>query len=298
MFSLTPTKSGTGRRSLFRFRQLCASRRVSLVAGAFVLLASPQPARAWGNNAQKLVLTKAIDTLPLDLRAYFEANRPFLSQHVTDALDAISKNPAERHNHYINLDKYGRFPFNNLPREYKAALAKYGRSKLDANGLLPWEIGVYSQKLTESMRAGRWEDARINAAILAYYVTEAHDPFNTTEDFDGRLSNQTGVNERFNAHLIDRYSSFFPMRPNDATYVSDPTDFAFEMTLSAHSWLQQVLLADLRARKGLNSYNDEYYKFYNLVAPSLLHQLSDAATDVGSYWLTAWTNAGKPALPH
>jgi hypothetical protein len=29
----------------------------------------------------------------------------------------------------------------------------------------------------------------------------------------------------------------------------------------------------------------------------VIRQLSDAATEVGSYWLTAWTNAGKPALP-
>jgi len=26
--------------------------------------------------------------------------------------------------------------------------------------------------------------------------------------------------------------------------------------------------------------------------------LTDASTDVGSYWLTAWINAGKPPLPH
>jgi hypothetical protein len=30
----------------------------------------------------------------------------------------------------------------------------------------------------------------------------------------------------------------------------------------------------------------------------LIRQISDAATDVGSYWLTAWKNAGQPALPH
>jgi hypothetical protein len=35
-----------------------------------------------------------------------------------------------------------------------------------------------------------------------------------------------------------------------------------------------------------------------LSAATLIRQLSDAATDVGSYWFTAWINAGKPALPH
>jgi hypothetical protein len=30
----------------------------------------------------------------------------------------------------------------------------------------------------------------------------------------------------------------------------------------------------------------------------LIRQLSEASTDVGSYWMTAWINAGRPQLPH
>jgi len=29
----------------------------------------------------------------------------------------------------------------------------------------------------------------------------------------------------------------------------------------------------------------------------LIRQLSDASTDVGSFWLTSWKNAGQPQLP-
>jgi len=197
------------------------------------------------------------------------------------------------------LDKYGRFPYDTLPRSYKAAVTKFGKSRLDTSGLLPWEIGVYSQKLTEAMRLGHWDEAKLDAATLAFYVGEAHDPFNTTENYDGHLTAQTGINERFGTTLIERFSSFFPMRPNDASFIADPTEHAFDACLSAHSWLEIILLADRNARLEAKGYNDEYFdRFYNLVAPTLIRQLSDAATDVGSYWLTAWTNAGKPAPPH
>ena len=149
------------------------------------------------------------------------------------------------------------------------------------------------------MKLGRWDDARLNAAILADYVAEASDPFNTTDNFDGHLSAQTGINERFGTTLIDRFSSFFPMRPNDAAFISDPTDHGFESCLSAHSSLEMILLSDRNARLNAKSYDDEYFdRFYNLAAATLIRQLSDAATDVGSYWLTAWINAGRPALPH
>jgi hypothetical protein len=63
--------------------------------------------------------------------------------------------------------------------------------------------------------------------------------------------------------------------------------------------LEPVLLADRNAHLEVKAYSDEYFdRFYNQSAATLIHQLSDAATDVGSYWLTAWTNAGKPALAH
>lgn len=265
-----------------------------------ILVSLPSRLAAWGRNAHKLVVNQAIDTLPQDIRGFFESNRALLLQHVIDPLDAVAKTPAEKRNDHLYLDKYGRFPYDALPRNYKAAIEKYGKSKVQSNGLLPWQIGVYSQKLTEDLKTGHWEEAKLDAAILANYVADAHDPFSTTENFDGKLTAQAGVNERFGTTLIDRYSSFFPMRPNDAAFINDPTDHAFDVCLGSHTWLEPILLADRSAYIAGKSYsyNDEYYdRFYNQAAAILIRQLSEASTDVGSYWVTAWTNAGRPQLP-
>ncbi len=275
----------------------CAACAVALAA---LCLVAPAGAFAWGANGHKLISNKAVDTLPPELRPFFEANRNFIVQHSTDPLDALAKNPvAERRNRILLLDRYGRFPFESLPRDYKAALAKFGKARLEANGVLPWQIGVYNEKLTNALRTRNWEEVRLLAALVSHYVAEAHDPFSTTENFDGKLSGQPGVNQRFGASLVDRFSLFFPVRPNDAVYISASYhDQAFEACLTAHSWLEQILLADRRARKGLSDYTDEYYdRFYNQAGAIVIRQLTDAATDVGSYWLTAWRNAGQPALP-
>ncbi len=272
----------------------------SAAALATLCLVAPAGAFAWGANGHKLISNKAVDTLPPELRPFFEANRNFIVQHSTDPFDALAKNPvAERRNRILLLDRYGRFPFESLPRDYKAALAKFGKARLEANGVLPWQIGVYNEKLTNALRTHNWEEVRLQAALVSHYVAEAHDPFSTTENFDGKLSGQPGVNQRFGASLVDRFSLFFPVRPNDALYISASYhDQAFEACLTAHSWLEQILLADRRARKGLSDYTDEYYdRFYNQAGAIVIRQLTDAATDVGSYWLTAWRNAGQPALP-
>jgi len=266
---------------------------------ATLALLWPPNAGAWGSTGHRLIANQAADTLPPELRPFFEANRSVIMQNSLRPLNSLAKNPnAELHYHVLMLDRYGRFPFDTLPRSYKAALSKFGKNKLDANGVLPWQIGVYSEKLTNAFRARNWEEVRLNAGLLAHYVAEAHDPFNTTENLDGKLSGQAGVQLRFGNSLVDRFSTFFPVRPNDAVYIPDPTDHAFEACLSAHSWLEQILLADHRARKGLSDYTDEYYaRFYNQAGAIVVRQLSDAATDVGSYWLTAWKNAGQPPLP-
>jgi hypothetical protein len=149
-----------------------------------------------------------------------------------------------------------------------------------------------------AMRDHDWGQARLAAAYLAAYVAQSHDPFHTTENFDGHLSGQSGADVRFGSNLVDRYSLFFPMRPDDAVYLTDPTDHAFDACMSAHSRVENILLADRRAREGLSDYTDEYYdRFYNVAGAILIRQLSEASTDVGSYWLTAWINAGKPQLP-
>ena len=273
-------------------RRLSASGAILIL----ILLISMPPSFGWGENAERLITNKAVDTLPEEILPFFEANRQFIVQHVTDPDE--SKTASEQRNEYIQLDHFGQFPFIALPRSYTAALSKYGRRTLDTYGLLPWQIGVSSKRLTDAFRAHNWDEAKLSAAILAHYVAAAHDPFNTTVNNDGKLSAQPGVNSRYDTGLVDRYQLFFFVKPNEAVFIHDPTDHAFDMALGAHSWLENVLLADSRAHAGLTGYTDEYYdRFYAQAGAVLIRQLSDASTDVGSYWMTAWINAGRPQLP-
>lgn len=264
-----------------------------LLAGLFLLL--PR-SFGWGQSADRLITNKAVDTLPPEMLPFFQANRQFLVQHVTDP--ESEQQTGDQHNDFIRLDHYGQFPFTALPRSYTAAVSKFTRRTVEMYGLLPWQVGIYSKKLTDALASHTWTEAKLSAAILAYYVAAAHDPFNTTMNSDGSLSDQPGVNERFGTGLVDRYQLFFFVKPNEAAFIRDPTEQAFDMTLGAHSWLENILWADSRAHEGLSTYGDAYYdRFYAQAGAVLVRQFSDAATDVGSYWMTAWINAGRPQLP-
>ena len=264
---------------------------------AALWLATAGCADAWGANGHRLVAGKAVESMPPELRGFYEANRNTILQQVNSPADLAAKNPAEKRNQYIFLDRYGRFPFDGLPRSYNSALRKHSRRVLDANGLLPWQVGVYSEKLTEAFKARNWDEVKQYSAVLAFYVAQAHDPFSTTEDFDGRLANQPGADARF-SKLLDRFSPYFFLNPNEPEHINDPTDRAFEICLSSHAWLENVLLSERRARRGLVDYTDEFYdRYYNQAGAVLVRQLSDASSAIASYWLTAWINAGRPPLP-
>jgi hypothetical protein len=266
---------------------------LALLGGLFLVL--PR-SFGWGQSADRLIANKAVDALPPEMQSFFHANRQFVVQHVTDP-ESEDKTPNE-YNNFIRLDHYGQFPFTALPRSYTAAVSKFTKRTVETYGLLPWQIGIYSKKLTDAFESHTWTEAKLSAAILAYYVAAAHDPFNTTMNHDGSLSDQPGVNERFGTGLVDRYQLFFFVKPNDAGFIRDPTEHAFDMALSAHTWLENVLWSDNRAHEGLSSYGDAYYdRFYTQAGAVLIRQFSDAATDVGSYWMTAWINAGRPQLP-
>jgi hypothetical protein len=271
---------------------------VSSIALLVLCLIRPATELAWGPVAHDLVTVWAIQTLPPEMRAFFENNRQFLVQHASDP-DALMKTDRyERMRHYIYLDKYGQFPYSALPHDYLLAKEKFTTSRISRDGMLPWQVGVYSLRLTKAMKAGDWEEAKLDASALAHYLADAHDPLHTTQNFDGQLTGQTGLSMRFDIQLFERYSKLFIMYPESADKIDDPTEYAFQRCLESNVWVDLILWSDLRARENLSDYTDEYYdRFYNRVGPTVVHEINEAAHDVGSYWYTAWLNAGHPQLP-
>jgi hypothetical protein len=196
------------------------------------------------------------------------------------------------------MDKYGIFPFLELPHSFKQAVEEYGAGRVNRDGVLPWQVGEYSLRLTEAFKSRNWDQVKLEAAILAHYVADAHSPLHVTRNFDGQLTRQTGLAGRFETRLLDRYSKFFILHPEDAAKIDDPTEYAFQTCLEAYTGLDSIILADMRAREGLPDYTDEYFdRFYSQIGANVMRAINEAAHDAGSYWYTAWLNAGKPTLP-
>jgi len=262
------------------------------------LLAQVPGAGAWEPTARRMVAAKAIDALPFPLNDFFTAHQRRIVALASDSSQWPEADRKQFYHGFIRLDAYGEYPFADLPRNYEAAVKKHAVRKLTANGTLPWQIGLYTLRLRQAFEAGDEEAIVRNAALLAHYVAEAHDPFNTTRNFDGSRSGQAGVDARYARSLVERYQMFFIIRPGPAFKINDPTEKAFGMVLEAHSWVDNILLADSLARAEQPDYNDAYYdSFYDQVGAVLIRQLTHASENISSYWYTAWVYAGSPQLP-
>jgi len=265
---------------------------------AFLVWLTGGTALAWGPPAHRLVNNWAVETLPAEIRGFFEANRQFLIDHANDPAEWMKKDRYERKRHYLYLDKYGLFPYLGLPHSFQRAVEKFGSGRVNRDGVLPWQIGEYSLRLTNSLKAQNWHEARLSAAALAHYVADAHDPLHTTSNYDGQLTAQTGLASRFGLSLIERYQGFFIFRPIPAVKIDDPTEYAFQAVLEANTWVNQVVLFDRQAVEDFRDFNDDYFdRFYSQAGSIVVREINAASHDAGSYWYTAWLNAGRPALP-
>ena len=266
------------------------------------LLGWPAPVGSWDETGHRLIVSRAVVALPFPLRAYFGRNERSLQRFVNDP-SLWGDHTLARETRFIHLDEYGSYPFAELPRDRIAAVRKFRRSTINNRGTLPWTIGTYSLQLEEAFREERWDDVKLYSSILAFYVAEAHDPFNTTSNANVEASGQGGVAERYTRTLVNRYRMFLIVRPSGAYKINDPTAQAFGMVLEANTWVDNILLSDAQASSGKDDefgekYGAEYFDdFYGAVGAVLMRQLNSASTDVASYWYTAWVNAGRPPLP-
>ncbi len=87
----------------------------------------------WGFFAHQKINRLAVFTLPGPLGGYFKKKIDYLGEHATDPDKRRYAVPGEAKKHYIDLDRYGSFPFEHLPRHYEDAQLAF----LEISLLLP-----------------------------------------------------------------------------------------------------------------------------------------------------------------
>jgi hypothetical protein len=274
-----------------------------------IMLVMPSTAGAWGFEAHKFIADRAIDLLPPELRPIFEKRRAMVIERSVDPdLWRISGWDAEDPNHFLDIDHeaFGPYPFAGLPRDYDAAVQKFGREFIHRQGLVPWRVQEFYGRLQRAFESIRRQPPSPNAgenivyysAILAHYVGDAHVPLHSVVNYDGQLTMQNGVHGRWEGELFERTRGRLTVMPKAPTPISKPRDFIFDALVSGNRLVPGVLEADKRAAEGREFYDEAYFAAFERAAFTVLEQrLNESITAVASIIIGAWEQAGRPAVP-
>ncbi len=278
--------------------------RVSVIGLVTALLLVPSTASAWGFEAHRFIVARAIDILPAPLRPFFEANRAFIVERAIDPdLWRNAGFAEEPPNHFLDFDAYGKYPFADLPRDYDAAVKKFGIDELRENGLVPWRTHEIAGRLIrgfESLRKNgpyAQSDIRFFSAIIGHYVADAHVPLHAVLNYNGQLTGQTGIHNRWEDELFLRYQKQLVITPGPLKTIQHERDFIFETLLESVQLADDVLAADKEAIGNRDVYDDRYFEtLFARTRPVMEKRLNDAITAVASIITSAWEQAGKPPL--
>ena len=237
-----------------------------------------------------------------EIRPFFEQYRITVVEHAIDpdtyrTMGCVEEPPR----HFLDMDAYGPSPFAALPHDYDAAVAKFGRDVVLKNGVLPWRTHEIADRLRDAFKQTTpfaRDDIKLFSAVITHYIGDAFQPFHAALNYDGQLTGQQGVHSRFEAELFERYQDRLHV---DAGTHNERRERARLHVRGAGRQLQAGgRSAGGGPRRG--SWPDGlrrrvFEKFFARAQPILERRIGGAITGAASVIASAWSQAGKPALP-
>jgi len=257
-----------------------------------VALCLPAPAvHAWGPVAHRLVTSKAIDTLPKGIKSFYKRHRleiPTLSPEAEFSEEGLDRRFA--------VDRVLPFPFADLPRAEEDLRSRFGEEAADL-GRLPWLIHESYSRLVEAFESRDKRRILVESDTLSGLLTDLHNPLALTQNADGQMTEQHGLWVRFGTRLPEAMEKRLKLKPDAAHFLDEPEEHVFSIVNRNYVWIDNLLYHEELARRGLGGYTEIYYaSLEDRVSDLVKARLSRAATEVGSYWYTAWTKAARPKL--
>ena len=280
--------------------------RKALLVAACALCASlvPSSADAWGTAAHRHIMARAIELLPPPLKPFFLQHKDELVLRVIDPDLFRILGWEDDPNHFVNFGakELGEYPFKELPREYGAAIEKFGMATMKRNGLLPWreqeEFGNLRRAFeTMGRNAYGASNVVLFAAVMSHYIQDASQPLHASVNYDGAATGNDGIHARFETALFERFQSRLTIRPAAPSPIVNARDAAFDALLASYQLVDRILNADNEAKQGKDAYDDEYFeRLFTKVRPIMEQRLAEAITATAGLIMGAWEQAGRPAL--
>jgi len=138
-------------------------------------------------------------------------------------------------------------------------------------------------------------------------------PLHLTLNYNGQLTNQTGIHALWETRVVELFSNQYNLYIGKARYIDDPLAEAFRICSSSYKSVDSVLRFERilnrsfpankkyaivrRSGKKITDYSVEYARAYQQMLNGMVkRRMRSAILSVGSYWYSAWVDAGQPDL--
>lgn len=296
-----------------------------VIAGCFSVSFTKEPVGhahcnhpTWGFFGHKKINEMAIYTLPEGMFGFYKANMDFIIDHSVDPDKRRVAVIGEEECHFIDMDRYcfgepGCNPFNNVPRRWNDAVAKFGEDSLRANGIVPWHVNLMLIRLTEAFKSEDYYKILRMSAEIGHYIGDAHVPLHSTSNYNGQLTGQRGIHGFWESRLPELFEPGYDFFVGNANYIDRPQDFiwdrvqesfaavdsvlGFERNLTAEFPSDQKYSFESRGAAEIKAYSREYSdNYHKMLNGQVERRMKQAVVSIGSFWYTAWMNAGQPDL--
>ncbi len=268
---------------------------------------------AWGFWAHQRINRLAVFTLPPELFGVYKENLEFLTEHAVDPDKRRYAVDGEAAHHYMDIDHFGVFPFQNVPRYWDEAVEKFSADTLEAYGVVPYHIPTVIYRLSKAFEDRDLERIMKLSADLGHYVGDAHVPLHTTLNYNGQLTGQKGIHGFWESRLPELFAERYDFFVGKAQYIQDIYLEAWDAVLESHREVEMVLLLERQLSEefpaskkyGYESRNTLTVRTYSREYAAAYHRMLDGMVEarmrkaifrIGSFWYTAWRLAGSPDL--
>lgn len=269
---------------------------------------------AWGFFAHRRINYLAVFTLPSGMSRFYKINAGYLRDHAPDADKRRYTDTLEACRHYLDMEAYEDCS-DSIPVRWEAAVKKYGPSRLRKDGILPWQICLTYGRLVNAFKRRDSVHILFHSAFLAHYLADAHVPLHTTVNHNGQLSGQEGIHAFWESRIPELFSKAYDFYTGPAVYLADPAAEVWKIIRKTHSQVDSVLLLEKELGASFPAYrkygyakrNQEvtrqyayaYARDYQQKLDHMVErQMRSAVRSIGSFWYSAWIDAGQPSLEH
>jgi len=182
------------------------------------------------------------------------------------------------------------------------------------HGILPYHLRTVYRQLVHSFTSRDAPRILRLSAEIGHYLADAHVPLHTSQNYNGQLTQQTGIHAFWESRLPELFAEKeFDFLVGAASYIDDVSAFTWDIIYQSHQMVTPLLTKEKTLSQAY-AFDQQYcYEkrgntmmlqpckkyaeaFHKLLDGQVEQRMRCSILCIGSFWMSAWMDAGQPDL--